>query len=80
MWANLPLQKLCQFLLSLVIYETAHFPVAMSIESTIKLLDYWPSEKLKMAFEVVLIFSIFYLWVGRYQILAKLSGEDPGCQ
>ena len=42
--------------------------------------DYYQSEKLKMAAEVVLIFSIFYLWVGIYQMFAKLSGRDPGCE
>lgn len=73
MAANFPLRDLYQFLLSLSMYETARSSIAMSTESAIKLLDYCQSEKLKMAFEVALIFGTFYLWVGRYSMLAKLS-------
>lgn len=73
MGANFPLQELFQFLLSLAMYETAHSSIAMSIESASKLLDYCQSEKLKMALGVALILGIFYPWVGRYPMLAKLS-------
>lgn len=73
MAANFPLRESYQLLLSLSMYETARSAIAMSTESAVKLLDYCQSEKLKMAFEVALIFGIFYLWVGRYSILAKLS-------